>query len=328
VGLTAVTGVLSRYFVVGFFLPAYVSLIALWLSASHGFIPNTLERHSEATQVLILGGVALVLALLLSGLSYPLTRWAEGYPLLRLQRWPFLRLLPRAAIALQQRAYRQLVAKRNDKSRPGLERAHAYAQLQKLFPNDPSKLLPTRLGNAIRAYERHSNERWGLDGVTIWPRIAALLDDGERELLVDAKIDLYVFLNAAFTAVAIGICLVVDKAVHSPNGPWAWPLYAIPFIAAYLLYRAAIGPAVRRGACVRASIDLHRLELYEKLGLRAPKSLSDERKLAVGLCQFLLYGRPDLGDDLWRLRPESQLPDSDAPQRGPLLTLLEEWIRR
>jgi hypothetical protein len=32
--LTAITGVFSRYFVVGFFLPAYVSLVALWLSAS------------------------------------------------------------------------------------------------------------------------------------------------------------------------------------------------------------------------------------------------------------------------------------------------------
>jgi uncharacterized MAPEG superfamily protein len=141
--------------------------------------------------------------------------------------------------------------------------------------------------------------RWGLDGVTVWPRIAALLNDGERELLVDAKIDVYVFLNAAFAAIGVGVCLVVDKAVNAPNGPWAWLMYAVPFIAAYVLYRATIGSAVWRGAAVRASIDLHRLELYSKLGIRSPESFSEERTMDdVASCQLLLYGRPHLPDDL------------------------------
>ena len=58
--LKDITGVFSRYFVVGFFLPAYFALVSLWLSASSDFVPNELERHSEATELVILGGVALV----------------------------------------------------------------------------------------------------------------------------------------------------------------------------------------------------------------------------------------------------------------------------
>ena len=87
-GLTDVTGVFSRYFIVGFFLPAYVALVALWFFASSEFVPNVLEGHSEATQLLILGAVALIAGLALSGLNYPITRVFEGYPLLVTERWP------------------------------------------------------------------------------------------------------------------------------------------------------------------------------------------------------------------------------------------------
>jgi hypothetical protein len=324
-GLTDVTGILSRYFIVGFFLPAYVTLIALWLTASDNFIPNGLDRYSEATELVILGGVALVLALVLSGLNYPLVRWFEGYPLLRLQRWPVLKLIPKAAVALQRWTCNRLVEIRDDQEAPEQDRKRAYATLDKQFPKSAGALLPTRIGNVMRAYERHSNVRWGIDGVTIWPRVSALASDGERELLVDAKIDLCVFLNAAFGALVVGICLVIDKAIHG-SGTWEWLLYAIPFVLAYALYRMSIGPAVRRGAVVRASIDLHRLEVYEKLGIRKPSSFSDERELGKAVGQLLLYGEPLLPDDRWEDGDQSQ--GNGGEQRGQLFALIEEWIRR
>jgi hypothetical protein len=62
-GLTDITGVFSRYFVVGFFLPAFITLVALWLSASSELVPDALGSHSQGTQLLILGGVALVAGL-------------------------------------------------------------------------------------------------------------------------------------------------------------------------------------------------------------------------------------------------------------------------
>jgi len=39
---------------------------------------------------------------------------------------------------------------------------------------------------------------------------------------------------------------------------------------AYALYRVALGPAIDWGDRVRSSIALHRLEIYDKLGVRAP----------------------------------------------------------
>jgi hypothetical protein len=301
VGLGDITGVFSRYFVVGFFLPAFASLIALWVCATSKFQPEILKEHNQATQLLILGGVALIAGLALSGLSYPITRAFEGYPLMGLRRWPVLWVLPWAAIWLQQRSYDRLQRVRDNPAALAEDRAHAAWHLDQSFPPARDKLLPTRLGNAIRAFESYSNSRWNLDGVTIWPRIDALIGSDEREIHVDAKIDLYVFINASIGAFLVGICLGVDKAVNDPSPATRWPLYLIPFLVSYILYRTALTPAVNWGLAVRSSIDIHRLELYALLGVRRPTSFSDERALAQRINQALLYGTPLLGDDLWRL---------------------------
>ena len=180
---------------------------------------------------------------------------------------------------------------------------------------DPSRKCDSRVRTALKC-------PLGLDGVTVWPRIEALLSADERELLVDAKINLYVFVNGTYGALAVGICLVIDKAVYVPHPIAIWPLYAIPFVVAYALYRAAVSPAAEWGDAVRASIDLHRLDLYEKLGVRKPKSFSDERAMAVRVSQALLYGRPLLKDEMWR----SDAADSEADPPKSILDLLETFI--
>jgi hypothetical protein len=133
--------------------------------------------------------------------------------------------------------------------------------------------------------------------VTLWPRIEGLLSSGERDVLTDSKTNFNVFVNAALGAAVVGGVLVVDAILHKP--PAYWPLYTIPFGVAYLLYRAAISPATEWGDSVRSAFDLHRLEIYPKLGVRTPQSFSDEREIATRVNQALLYGRPLLTDDLW-----------------------------
>jgi hypothetical protein len=78
--------------------------------------------------------------------------------------------------------------------------------------------------------------------------------DGEHQLLVNSKIDFYVFLNAAAGGLAVGACLVLDQAMNAPLSAWFWPVYAIPFAVAYVLYRLAVDPAAAWGDHVRSSI--------------------------------------------------------------------------
>jgi hypothetical protein len=318
-----ITSVFSRYFVVGFFLPAYFSLVALWISSSAGFVPNTLQRHSETSQIAILGGGALVVGLALSGLRYFTIRLFEGYPLGHTKSWPVLGRLYARLTALQARTYNRLIAIRDDPQKSNEEQSDAAWRAERFFPQDEHDLLPTRMGNTIRAFEQHSNVRWGLDGVTVWPRINALLTADERELRVDAETDLYVFINGALGAFVVGICLIVDKAVFVPQPTWEWSLYVIPFVVGYLIYRAAVSSAALWGDTVRASIDLHRLELYEKLGVRAPTSFSDERSLALEINPALLYGEPLPADELWRR--DKAAADDGAGNDSGLIECLKSW---
>jgi hypothetical protein len=312
-----ITSVFSRYFVVGFFLPAYVSLVALWLAASTQLVPDSLESHSQTTQLLVLGGVALVAGMALSGISYYLTRIFEGYPLEHLDGLPVLGLVYAAALKLQRRKFDHLLSTRDDQTKPRKARNKAAWCLDRYFPHSRDALLPTRVGNAIRAFESHSNVRWGLDGVTIWPRVEALLGAEERELLVDAKVNFYVFMNAATGALLVGTTLVVDQAINAPQPAEHWPLYVLSFAVGYVLYRAAIGPTLDWGDAVRASVDLHRLEMYEKLGVREPQSFTDERELAGKVNKALLYGHPLLSDDLWRAEDNKvEVAEQDEGNRG------------
>jgi hypothetical protein len=266
----------------------------LWLTLSHGLLPGELDRESAGT-LPIIGVIALLLALGLSGLNYGLTQLLEGFPLMRRGSWPVLGKLD-SFLRRRELLRRTAVEKRRDD--PSNPSSLAAWELDRHFPA-AEFVLPTRLGNAIRAFEMHAFTRWGLDGVAVWPRIEMLLSAEERELHTNAKIDFNVFLNAAAGSVGMGILLLVDLVLNRPLSLEWWWLYVGPFATAYMLYRQTIGAAVRWGSEVRASVDLHRLALYERLGVRAPRDFTDERALAGEINQLLLYGTR-LGDELWR----------------------------
>jgi hypothetical protein len=102
-----------------------------------------------------------------------------------------------------------------------------------------------------------------------------LMTQDERAPLVEAKTDVNVFLNGIVGAVLVGLTLIVDEAVHRPL-PWtlSW-IYLAPFVLAWLLYLPMPGAAARWGTEVRSAMDLKRLDLYDRLGVRRPLSPSD-----------------------------------------------------
>jgi hypothetical protein len=301
--LTNVTGLLSRYFAVGFFLPSYFALLLLWICASRGFVPDDFEHYKGATQIAVLGGIALLVALALSGLNYSITRFFEGYPLEKIQKVPVLRFFHRRLLAGQQRRFDRLVAVRDDEQKDSRERTGAAWKLNRHYPATRERLLPTTFGNAIRAFEAHAHRRYGLDGIAAFPRIEMMLTPAEREPLIDAKIDLNVFMNAAIGAALVGAALVIDAVINTPLEFAQYWVYAVPFVVARVLYGPMVGAAIRWGTEVRAGVDIRRLELYEKLGFRRPKSFLDERDIAQSVNYLLLYGvHPS--DDLWGAEEE------------------------
>jgi len=160
-------------------------------------------------------------------------------------------------------------------------------QLQQLYPN-PERLLPTRLGNILRAAEDRAGDSYGLDAVTVWPRLHPLLPADFRDRLDHQRLqlDISVRYSVTFFVTAVGCLLLLYS--HG----W-WMLLPIGFlILTYMAYRSALSAAVLYGQGLRVAFDLYRFDLLRALHLPLPATLEKEYAANSILCDFLRQGVP------------------------------------
>ncbi len=287
---SAVAGVFSRYFIVGFFLPTFFVLVGMSQTLTDASLPSGYRELSGGTQIAVLGGAGLLLGLLLLGLNWQILRLYEGYPLKERSHRLGFGWLTRLFVARQERAFNHLLAVRDSQEETG-DRDRAAWQLDIRFPEDAAEVMPTRFGNAVLAFEIHAMKRWGLDGVVVWPRIDMLLSEREAELEANARGQVCFFVNGSLLLFLSGGVLLGDQIGHQPLSSWGLTLYLLPFLGSIVLARWAAGAVARWGSTVRAAIDLHRFELYQRLGVRRARSFSEEREqIAEQVNQALLYG--------------------------------------
>ncbi len=286
-GLQDVKGVFSQFFVVGFFAPAFFMLVVLRLLVGEDGLPQDYQSSSEGTQLLIIGGAALLTALLLSGLNRPLMRtYEKGY---------LLKAVPpvgKWAVARWQYRFDQLVAMRAQES-PSPERTAAARRLDDQFPQSRNGVLPTRLGNVMRASEAHPRVRYNLNGVMIWPRIALLLSAEEHERLTNERTTFAFFLNASFLSVLVGgawAASLLDTSASAVIAAGGAVLVAAT--VAWVLYVAACDAAMGYGYAIRSAVDLHRFDLYERLGVERPTTIAAEQDAARAVNRCLRFGEP------------------------------------
>jgi hypothetical protein len=152
-------------------------------------------------------------------------------------------------------------------------------------------VLPTAFGNRIRAAEDATRVRWGLDHIAIWPLVDGLLSPREQDLHNDVRSDLAFAMHATLGVWIAGAVLLADGLVNDELTWRRGALVALLLLAGYPIYRLlAVDAAERFGVEMRASVDLHRLELYRSLGYEVPETAADERALALAISQALLYG--------------------------------------
>jgi hypothetical protein len=142
----------------------------------------------------------------------------------------------------------------------------------------------------LRATEFHAYTRYGLDTVVAWPRIEMLLGQTEADIHQSARGDVAFFVNTCLGAGVLTVtaltCAVLDRSIS---------LGLVSLVGAALVpfaYRAALESALRWGDAIRASVDLHRLDLYRALGLRVPTTPQEEARVARALTRLLLYAEP------------------------------------
>jgi hypothetical protein len=260
--------------------------------------------------VIIVGAGGVFVALLLSGLQHPLTRLLEGYPLARARKLPVLGKLYAWRLRHWQQVFDRLAAALDGPAGP--DRTAAARRLHTCFPARRDLLLPTEFGNVLRAFETHPRLRYGLDGIAIWPRVAMLFNDTEKAEVEEASADVQFFTNLMVVTVLAGLLLAVDAAAHADGAGHGVLYVAIGLAATAALsaiwWRAAISAARRWGSPVRAAFDLHRLELYERLGVKTPQTAAEEQVVGTAVNRLLMFAEP-LPDACRAPAPPKEEPD-------------------
>jgi hypothetical protein len=208
-----------------------------------------------------------------------LLRWAEGYgpqPLWPL-RFALARRWEKKAQRMEERW--QELAERcgGDPERLSPPERAEYARLDAFrlrLPVDPGRMMPTLLGNLLRAAEEHAWVRYGLEAGVCWPRLWFLLPRDVREEIAAARSR----LNEATRWFGWGLLFVVWTV-------WAWWAAPVGLLIAGLAWQGMTRAALVYGDLVRAAFDLYHPLLFEHLGWPKPKGPEDGRRLTEYLAR-------------------------------------------
>jgi hypothetical protein len=308
-----VTGLFDKQFVLTLLLPVFAfaagtgALAATMIGWHRSVIWwSALDGARQVGLAVAAAAAIIILAILLGLQLVAMTRLLEGYwsrpvdaTMGRLGRW------------------------RERKRRGNLLRDNSevgYQRFYVAFAADLDQVLPTRLGNALRAAESYAgdDQRWGIDAVYWWPRLYLVLTDSTRAQVDETRAGLdqmvvMTLLTSAFAVVALALtCAGLNLTVGLSCAVGG-------LVLARGWYLTAVTTATVYGDLVRSCYDLFRGDLLAKLGWAMPLTLPEERRLwrALGQ-QFYRRGVDQDAEHLIngpRDKPAVPLPAPGAAQQ-------------
>jgi hypothetical protein len=330
--LSSLPKLADKAFILGFFLPVLLFLAAclvLFLDvewAKEILTPANEKGTLENLVVIILLVWAIaVLMLLLNRFQY---RILEGYlwplKLKRLRNHEIKRFL------VSKSRFDALRTKQ--KAKKISYGSKEYRELQRLweylswnFPPNENLILPTRFGNAIRAFEHYSNDVYGADSITIWPHMVSVIPKRFNDALEDARSQVNCLVNMCFLSGIISFISIfrliwnvvasLNFKSFSFNTEKLFIMMNFYFLIAtlaagaisFLAYRLSIDRVYSWGHSVKACFDCYLAELARKLGYELPKSGDEQRKFWIQVSQRVLYHLPLKPENWVQISPEKQL---------------------
>lgn len=144
--------------------------------------------------------------------------------------------------------------------------------LLQAFPSGDN-LLPTALGNRLRAFEERAGRAYGFQAIVLWPRLYYVLPEPVLAYVGRCR-------NQLDTASRLCLTFLVSvpaTGVLIARYPIWWLLPAGLTAASVLAYRATLAAADNYGVAVRAAIDVHRLRLLQEMRVEMPPDTAAER---------------------------------------------------
>jgi hypothetical protein len=242
---------------------------------------EAIDNVSAARLAAILA-LVLIASLILHPFQFSLVQLLEGY-------WDGTdagRALA-ALLAELQRRRRQRLAWLADPGtgEEGLPRAQERLSQ---FP-DERRLLPTRLGNTLRAAEDEAGMRYGLPTIATMPRLYPYLSERFAAVYVDRRNQLDVAVR--FCAV-LALATLISAAMLAVNGGRWRVLPLATALLSWTSYQAAVRAATAYGQALYVAFDLHRFDMVKALHYRLPLTLTEELAFNERLANFFIDGLP------------------------------------
>jgi hypothetical protein len=202
----------------------------------------------------------------------------------------------------------ELIEKEKDPKITALEKEKLGKRIKALdqilvnrFPRLEFPTLPTRFGNAIRAFESYPVVVYGADSIPTWLRLTAVMSKQYASATADARAEVDFFLNTfilsaivAFLATArllVNAACTISGACHSGSWQHAWFLLGGIAIA-WLSYEGAVWRAIAWGELIKSAFDVYLPKLAQTLGYKLPNTKEERRSFWKAFSIMALYFEP------------------------------------
>jgi hypothetical protein len=340
--LSSLPKLADRTFILGAFLPTLLFAIALLFEfrdqpLARELLTGLTEKDLGQAAFLLVAVWAVAVVMLM--LNRPIYRLLEGYQFPRwLAKWLTSRKRRRLEGSFTEiRVLHDKWAKQGSAFTTTAE-FDRYQTLRreavKWMPSRQSDVLPTRFGNAIRAFEVYPRDNYGADAIVIWPRLICVMPKAFSEQIRDARSQIDFLINCCFfstVVAALGIARAIYSAnwhnldLHSLGGTLAfifsvetlWLLWAAGgVIATYLFYRWAWAGVLEWGDLVKSAFDCYLPALAGQLGFELPTTEAERRDFWTSFSQQLIYGRGLDGNAPFHIEKWKQAPSKVTTEQN------------
>jgi hypothetical protein len=238
------------------------------------FYPDLDCSTPQAVTVII--SLTLMLSYIFYALNFPLIRFFEGY------RFDYF-LPDRIADLIEH----DLKSTQKQMRRGKLEQKK-FSDIDRDFPSE-DRVLPTKIGNVIAAFEQYPETRYGMDSIALWPRLVPVLKDEEfLDYVVQEKAVFDFLLNTWVVTAVLGVELTYRATFLWDFVP-AFFIFIATLLSCAVLYEGMYIAARQWGTVVKVAFDRHRHDLAKSLYLKPAKTFSEEWNRWKAVSEFFLY---------------------------------------
>lgn len=296
--LSEIPKLFGKNFVVGFLLPGFAFCLGVNLTMSVLHLPLP-GLDLFAKDLVKLAGVAALFSWLVGTILVAFNRFIyrlyEGY--IGIPSWSVLGRIEKYRFKATNNAIQQLTKNYKHQSEQFTDAQlpiwnALHLKLAQQFPDSEQFLLPTSLGNRIRAFEVYPRVMYGLDGIPGWNRLICILPRDYVEIVEAAKTNADLWLNLSLLSLLLADAVALTCAYHGFVRELWLPTSGL--LLSVLFYYFALGAATEWGETVKAAFDVFLPALSEKLGYETAPLVCDDVRRWAGISEAIIYRDPSL----------------------------------